>query len=44
MSCNHTIVTRGSFSMWVGYLAGGEYYTEFGAFLPPEMMNYWTEK
>jgi hypothetical protein len=27
--------------MWVGYLAGGEYYTEFGVFVPPDIMNYW---
>ena len=29
--CNHTIATVGSFSWWIGYLAGGEvlYYNDW---------------
>ena len=34
-SCNHSIVSRGTFSFWVAVLAGGEYYTEYGGSLPP---------
>jgi hypothetical protein len=30
-SCNHTIISRGTYSMWVALLAGGEYYTEYGS-------------
>ena len=32
---NHTIISRGTFGQWAGYLAGGEMYTEHGA-LPPD--------
>jgi Glycosyl transferase family 11 len=39
MSCNHTIITRGTFTMWAAVLAGGEYYTEYGTIIPQEMMN-----
>ena len=34
-SCNHTIVSRGTFSFWVAIMAGGEYYSEYGAAKPP---------
>ncbi len=33
-SCNHTIVTHGSFGLWAAFLAGGEIYTEYGAIIP----------
>ena len=33
-SCNHTIVTHGSFGHWAAFLAGGEIYTEYGAIIP----------
>ena len=33
-SCNHTIITRGTFSMWASILAGGEYFTEYGPIVP----------
>ena len=33
-SCNHTILTHGSFGHWAAYLAGGELYTEYGAIVP----------
>ena len=36
--CNHTIITRGTFSMWAALLAGGEYYTEYGTIVPPHLM------
>jgi hypothetical protein len=39
MSCNHTVITRGTYSMWAGVLAGGEYYTEYGTIVPSAMMN-----
>ena len=29
-NCEHTIITRGSFSSWCAVLSGGEYYTEYG--------------
>ena len=28
-SCNHTISTRGTFTIWAGRYAGGEVFTEF---------------
>ena len=34
VNCNHTIISRGTFSMWAAMLAGGEYYTEYGAIVP----------
>merc|ERR1712062_156743 len=37
INCNHTIVSRGTFSLWVAHLAGGEYYTEYGAIVPPHL-------
>jgi len=33
-SCNHTIVTHGSFSHWAAFMAGGEIYTEYGSIVP----------
>ena len=33
-NCNHTIITRGTFTMWAALLSGGEYYTEYGAIVP----------
>ena len=33
-SCDHTIISRGSFSSWCSILCGGEYYTEFGLIVP----------
>ena len=36
VSCNHTIVTRGTYTMWIAMLAGGEYYTEYGPILGPD--------
>jgi len=32
--CQHSIVTWGSFSMWSAFLAGGEYYNEYGPIVP----------
>jgi hypothetical protein len=29
--------------MWAGHLAGGEYFTEFGVFMPATLMKYWDE-
>ena len=37
--CNHTIVSRGTYSMWVALLTPGEYYTEYGAIVPPHMQQ-----
>jgi len=31
VSCNHTITSRGTYSMWLALLTPGEYMTEFGA-------------
>ena len=36
VSCNHTIVTRGTYTMWIAMLAGGEYYTEYGPIMGPD--------
>ncbi len=36
-SSNHTIISRGTFSMWGAMLSGGEYYTEYGAIVPTEL-------
>ena len=33
-SCDHTIISRGSFSSWCAILAGGEYYGEYGPIVP----------
>ena len=38
VNCNHTIVTRGTYTMWIALLAGGEYYTEFGPIMPPDLI------
>jgi hypothetical protein len=38
-SCNHTIISRGTYSMWVALLAGGEYYTEYGSIVPPHLQE-----
>ena len=64
-NCNHTIVSRGTYSLWgkyfwfknflnckyfiftylllfiflVAMLAGGEYYTEYGAIVPPHLQG-----
>ena len=38
VNCNHTIITRGTFSMWIPLLAGGEYYSEYGPIMPPHLM------
>ena len=38
-SCNHTIISHGTFGQWAGYLAGGEMYTEYGA-IPPDSYQY----
>ena len=35
--CNHTIITRGAFSLWVAQWTGGEYYTEYGSLVPNEV-------
>ena len=36
-SCNHTIISRGTFSMWIALLTPGEYMTEYGAIVPPHL-------
>ena len=33
-SCNHTVISHGSFGQWASYFAGGEIYTEYGALAP----------
>jgi hypothetical protein len=33
-SCDHTIISRGSFSTWCAILSGGEYYAEYGVIVP----------
>ena len=38
-SCNHTIISRGSFSMWISLLTPGEYMTEYGAIVPPNLLD-----
>ena len=37
-SCNHTIITRGTYSLWAALLSGGEYFTEYGTIVPPDLM------
>ena len=34
VNCNHTIITRGTYTMWIAMLAGGEYYSEYGVVSP----------
>ena len=38
-SCNHTVVSRGTYSMWIAMIATGEYYTEYGAIVPPDLQG-----
>ena len=38
VNCNHTIITRGTYSMWIALLAGGEYYSEYGPIMPPDLI------
>ena len=38
VNCNHTIITRGTYSMWIAMLAKGEYYSEYGPIMPPDLM------
>ena len=38
ISCNHTIITRGTYTMWIAMLAGGEYYSEYGPIMPPDLI------
>ena len=38
-SCNHTVVSRGTYSMWIAMISPGEYYTEYGAIVPPELQG-----
>ena len=38
-SCNHSIMTWGSFSMWGTFLAGGEYYSQYGVIVPKELQE-----
>ena len=33
-ACNHTIISRGTYSMWAAMLSGGEYFDEYGAIVP----------
>ena len=35
---NHTIVTRGTFSMWGAVLCGGEYYGPYGPIVPGKLL------
>ena len=38
VNCNHTIITRGTYTMWAAMLAGGEYYSEYGVIMPPDLI------
>lgn len=38
-NCNHTVISRGTYSMWVALLSGGEYYTEYGTIVPPHLQE-----
>ena len=38
-SCNHTVVSRGTYSMWIAMICPGEYYTEYGAIVPPDLQG-----
>ena len=33
-TCNHTILTHGTFGHWASYLNGGEFYSEYGSIVP----------
>ena len=37
---NHTITSRGSFSMWAALLCGGEYYGEYGVIVPAHRQQH----
>eukprot|EP00095_Tigriopus_kingsejongensis_P010494 maker-scaffold436_size171858-snap-gene-0.29 protein:Tk10494 transcript:maker-scaffold436_size171858-snap-gene-0.29-mRNA-1 annotation:"galactoside 2-alpha-l-fucosyltransferase 2" len=36
---NHTIITRGTYSMWGAMLCNGEYYTEYGTIVPTHLQG-----
>ncbi len=36
---NHTVISRGTFSMWGAMLCGGEHYTEYGVIVPTELQD-----
>jgi galactoside 2-L-fucosyltransferase 1/2 len=36
---NHTVISRGTYSMWGSLLCGGEYYTEYGAIVPVHLQE-----
>ena len=38
-SCNHTIISRGTYTMWIALLTPGEYMTEYGTIVPPHMQG-----
>ena len=38
-SSNHSIISRGTFSMWGAMLCGGEYYTEYGVIVPTDLQE-----
>lgn len=38
-SCNHSVVSWGSFSMWSAFLAGGEYYSQYGVIVPKHIQE-----
>ena len=38
-SCNHTVISRGTYSMWIGLLSPGEIYTEYGAVIPSSIQE-----
>ena len=38
-SCNHSIVSRGTFSLWSSFLAGGERHNEYGTEVPEEFLD-----
>ncbi len=38
-ACNHTVISRGTYSMWAAMMAGGEYYTEYGTIVPPHLQG-----
>ena len=40
VNANHTIITRGTYSMWGAMLCGGEYYTEYGTIVPTDLQGH----
>ena len=38
-SCEHSIVSRGSFTLWVAIINGGEYYNEYGPVIPNHLLQ-----